>query len=82
MRGAATVRHLSTADLCFQGAEQVTHFCRQLNGRTDADVTPPVTSAALSDDAANRPLSESQRIRKVIVELIETERQYVKVSDS
>ena len=55
-----------------QGAEQVTHLCRLLHGHTgkmtNNEVAPPC-----------KPLSDSQRIRKVIRELIETERHYVKV---
>ena len=59
-----------------QGAEQVTHFCRLLH-------QPPVDTTVPSDQQLlnpGKPLSESQRLRKVIKELIETERQYVKVS--
>ena len=56
----------------FQGAEQVTHLCRLLHGHSgkmsNNEVAPPC-----------KPLSDSQRIRKVIRELIETERHYVKV---
>ena len=64
----------STCVCLLQGAEQVTHFCRRLHEKDPDGVT--YESAELQP----KPLSESQRIRKVIIELIETERQYVKVS--
>ena len=50
----------------------MTHFCRHIHGPAakmiNNEVAPPC-----------KPLSDSQRIRKVIQELIETERHYVKV---
>ena len=58
----------------WQGAEQVTHFCRLLHSPLTEESTMP------EDFPPVKPLSDSQRIRKVIVELIETEKQYVKVS--
>ncbi len=59
-----------------QGAEQVTHFCRLLHQHQPLpdsmgdDQLPPV-----------KPLSDSQKLRKVILELLDTERCYVKVSN-
>ncbi len=60
-----------------QGAEQVTHFCRLLHQHQ------PLPDAAMGDAdqlPPQRPLSDSQKLRKVILELIDTERCYVKVS--
>ena len=51
-----------------QTAEQVTMFCRQ--------------QIEYSDDEEPKPsvhLSQAQKLRKVIVELVDTERSYVKV---
>ena len=59
---------------CSQGAEQVTHFCRLLPSPPEVAMSSGGESQPL-----NKPLSDSQRIRKVIRELLETERQYVKV---
>ena len=68
--------------LMFQGAEQVTHFCRLLHEKMPDSSALSGGMGAPGSDVIHqpKPLSESQRIRKVIVELIETERQYVKVS--
>lgn len=52
-----------------QRAEQVTLFCRQ--------------QVEYSDDDEPRPsvhLSQAQKLRKVIIELVDTERSYVKVN--
>ena len=51
---------------------QVTHFCRLLH----APGEPGLTAV----EPQMRSMNEAQRIRKVVVELVETERQYVKVS--
>lgn len=51
-----------------QGADQVTAICR-----TDVD---PKLAETLQ---GTKPLSEAQKLRKVIMELIDTERAYVKV---
>ena len=58
--------------ICVQGADQVTAICR-----TDGDIATPNTIC--QELSLNyKPLSEAQKLRKVIVELIETERAYVK----
>ena len=52
-----------------QRAEQVTLFCRQ--------------QVEYSDDEEPKPsvrLSQAQKLRKVIIELVDTERSYVKVN--
>jgi len=54
-----------------QSAEQVTLFCRQ--------------QIEYSDDEEPKPsihLSQAQKLRKVIIELVNTERSYVKVSNT
>ncbi|XP_050393235.1 protein still life, isoform SIF type 1 isoform X3 [Patella vulgata] len=55
-------------DALLKGAEQVTAICRDPNSKAEV-IERPVTP---------RPLSDAQRMRKVIMELIETERAYVK----
>ena len=52
-----------------QSAEQVTAICRSKSGGNSAVDGAPGT----------RSLSDAQRMRKVIMELVETERAYVKV---
>ena len=53
----------------YQSAEQVTAICRtKPGGNTTEDGAP-----------CARSLSDAQRMRKVIMELVETERAYVKV---
>ena len=65
---------MSDFHVCQQGAEQVTHFCRLLH----SPMPDPLQSDG--EPPQSKPLTDSQRIRKVVVELIETERAYVKVS--
>ena len=52
-----------------QSAEQVTLFCRQQVEYSDDDQEPKPSVQ----------LSNAQKLRKVIVELVDTERSYVKV---
>ena len=52
-----------------QRAEQVTLFCRQQVEYSDDDEPKPSVH-----------LSQAQKLRKVIIELVDTERSYVKVS--
>lgn len=56
-----------------QSAQEVTAICRKdeiMNISTE------------EDSAINRSLSDAQRMRKAIMELVETERAYVKVHDT
>ena len=52
-----------------QRAEQVTLFCRQQFEYSDDDEPKPSVH-----------LSQAQKLRKVIIELVNTERSYVKVN--
>lgn len=52
-----------------QRAEQVTLFCRQQVEYSDDDEPKPSVH-----------LSQAQKLRKVIIELVDTERSYVKVN--
>ena len=52
-----------------QRAEQVTLFCRQQVEYSDDDEPKPSVH-----------LSQAQKLRKVIIELVNTERSYVKVN--
>ena len=60
-----------------QGAEQVTHFCRLLHQPSPGG--GGITPRGGEQTTSGKPLSESQRLQKVIRELLTTERQYVKV---
>lgn len=51
-----------------QRAEQVTLFCRQQIEYSDEE-----------EPKQNIQLSQAQKLRKVIIELVDTERSYVKV---
>ncbi|ESO93240.1 hypothetical protein LOTGIDRAFT_232689 [Lottia gigantea] len=55
-------------DALLKGAEQVTAICRN----------PPTKQDLAERPVSPRPLTDAQRMRKVIMELIETERAYVK----
>ncbi|XP_041354996.1 protein still life, isoforms C/SIF type 2-like isoform X2 [Gigantopelta aegis] len=57
-------------DALLKGAEQVTAICRNSNGTMQSQTSGSTCSV--------RTLSDAQRLRKVIMELIETERAYVK----
>ncbi|XP_028855883.1 T-lymphoma invasion and metastasis-inducing protein 1 isoform X2 [Denticeps clupeoides] len=66
----------SEMDDCVKSTEQVAAFCRSLHDMNPADPAPdlprpPPTGAA-------RQLSDADKLRKVICELVETERTYVK----
>lgn len=70
----AQIRVVRPIKLCFsfvftQRAEQVTLFCRQQVEYSDDDEPKPSVH-----------LSQAQKLRKVIVELVDTERSYVKVN--
>ena len=58
-----------------QGADQVTHFCRLLHQR------PLPDNMNVEEGVPVKPLSDAQKLRKVIMELIDTERVYVRVSN-
>ena len=50
----------------------MTHLCRMAHERLEGEDTHPVILPAA------QPLSEAQRLRKIILELINTERAYVR----
>lgn len=67
--------------LLLQTAEQVTGFCRS---PVETRKSSPTGSVASSQSQAlltpSRQLSDAEKLRKVILELVDTERTYVKVS--
>ncbi|XP_077977644.1 rho guanine nucleotide exchange factor TIAM1-like [Glandiceps talaboti] len=65
-------------DALLQNAEQVTKFCRQLHIRDDPIIELKTTVEVVEKDTVSKQISEAQKIRKVIRELIDTERSYVK----
>lgn len=64
----------------FQTAEQVTGFCRS---PVETRKSSPTGSVASSQSQAlltpSRQLSDAEKLRKVVLELVDTERTYVKV---
>uniref|UniRef100_A0AAY4DD54 TIAM Rac1 associated GEF 1 n=1 Tax=Denticeps clupeoides TaxID=299321 RepID=A0AAY4DD54_9TELE len=59
-----------------KSTEQVTAFCRSLHDMNPAEGPPPISP--LPPPTTPRQLSDADRLRKVIDELVETERTYVK----
>lgn len=66
----------ASVDSLLQGAEQVTHFCRLLHSKHGDRIE--VDGSAPSDDSNGKQLTEGDRLRKVVKELISTERLYVR----
>lgn len=62
-----------------QSTEQVTAFCRSLHEMSPSDSSPSPQDATSPQLATTRQLSDADKLRKVICELLETERTYVKV---
>lgn len=62
-----------------QSTEQVAAFCRSLHEMNTSDSSPSPQDATGPQLATTRQLSDADKLRKVICELLETERTYVKV---
>jgi hypothetical protein len=62
-------------------AEQVTTYCRSPQETRKSSPTGSVTSSAASNAVLtpSRQLTDAEKLRKVILELVDTERAYVKV---
>lgn len=71
---------LSLLDL--QSTEQVAAFCRSLHDMNPSECvsSSPSPDSPFPPPATPRQLSDADKLRKVICELVETERTYVKVS--
>lgn len=63
-------------------AEQVTTYCRSPQETRKSSPTGSVTSSAASNAVMtpSRQLTDAEKLRKVILELVDTERAYVKVT--
>lgn len=63
-------------------AEQVTTYCRSPQETRKSSPTGSVTSSAASNAVLtpSRQLTDAEKLRKVILELVDTERAYVRVS--
>lgn len=62
-------------------AEQVTTYCRSPQETRKSSPTGSVTSSASNAVLTpSRQLTDAEKLRKVILELVDTERAYVKVS--
>lgn len=61
-------------------AEQVTTYCRSPQGTRKSSPTGSITSSASNAHLTpSRHLSDAEKLRKVILELVDTEKAYVKV---
>lgn len=65
-----------------QSTEQVAAFCRSLHDMNSLECvsSSPSPESPFPPPATPRQLSDADKLRKVICELVETERTYVKVS--
>lgn len=63
-------------------AEQVTGICRSPGETRKSSPTGSVVSSHSQALTPSRQLSDAEKLKKVILELIETERTYVKVSSN
>uniref|UniRef100_A0A8C0E283 TIAM Rac1 associated GEF 1 n=1 Tax=Balaenoptera musculus TaxID=9771 RepID=A0A8C0E283_BALMU len=61
-----------------KSTEQVAAFCRSLHEMNPSDPSPSPQDSAGPQLAAMRQLTDADKLRKVICELLETERTYVK----
>ncbi|CAM1297612.1 TIAM1 (predicted) [Pycnogonum litorale] len=72
-------------DSCRQTAEQVTEYCRSPSERrssltsvtTGTSIATSTTSSQNSSIGANKTMPDAEKLRKVILELVDTERTYV-----
>uniref|UniRef100_A0A3B3RGX5 TIAM Rac1 associated GEF 1 n=1 Tax=Paramormyrops kingsleyae TaxID=1676925 RepID=A0A3B3RGX5_9TELE len=72
---------LHTSALPLQSTEQVAAFCRSLHDMNPSEgSSSPSPDSPLPPTATQRQLSDADKLRKVVSELVETERTYVKVS--
>lgn len=65
-----------------KSTEQVTAFCRSLHEMNPSDCSAPPQDCAGPQLSTMRQLTDADKLRKVICELLETERTYVKVRAS
>ncbi|XP_071371608.1 rho guanine nucleotide exchange factor TIAM1-like [Centroberyx affinis] len=70
----------SEADECRKSTEQVAAFCRSLHDMNPSECvsSSPSPDSPFPPPATLRQLSDADKLRKVICELVETERTYVK----
>ncbi|XP_026196658.1 T-lymphoma invasion and metastasis-inducing protein 1 isoform X3 [Anabas testudineus] len=69
-----------TCKLIFESTEQVAAFCRSLHDMNPSECvsSSPSPDSPFPPPATPRQLSDADKLRKVICELVETERTYVK----
>ncbi|XP_066555933.1 rho guanine nucleotide exchange factor TIAM1 isoform X1 [Amia ocellicauda] len=63
---------------CRKSTEQVAAFCRSLHDMNPSESSPQSPDSSSPPPATQRQLSDADKLRKVICELVETERTYVK----
>ncbi|KAM8768879.1 rho guanine nucleotide exchange factor TIAM1-like [Acanthopagrus schlegelii] len=70
----------SEFDVCRKSTEQVAAFCRSLHDMNPSECvsSSPSPDSPFPPPATPRQLSDADKLRKVICELVETERTYVK----
>ncbi|XP_042190197.1 rho guanine nucleotide exchange factor TIAM1 [Callorhinchus milii] len=61
-----------------KSTEQVTAFCRGLHELSPTDMSSQPLDSSLPHQATSRQLTDADKLRKVICELVETEQTYVK----
>lgn len=78
----AVISHMTTtlsSPFSPKSTEQVAAFCRSLHEMNPSDCSAPPQDCAGPQLSTMRQLTDADKLRKVICELLETERTYVKV---
>uniref|UniRef100_A0A8D2PP43 TIAM Rac1 associated GEF 1 n=1 Tax=Zosterops lateralis melanops TaxID=1220523 RepID=A0A8D2PP43_ZOSLA len=71
-------RQPTAASVILESTEQVAAFCRSLHEMNPSDCSAPPQDCAGPQLSTMRQLTDADKLRKVICELLETERTYVK----
>ena len=77
--GEEWLRLSCLSNCALKSTEQVAAFCRSLHEMKPSDPSPSPQDCTGPQLAALRQLTDADKLRKVICELLETERTYVKV---
>lgn len=77
--GEEWLRLSCLSNCALKSTEQVAAFCRSLHEMKPSDPSPSPQDSTGPQLAAMRQLTDADKLRKVICELLETERTYVKV---
>lgn len=80
--GKCCPEHDLPSPVISQSADQIAELCRGLNGTHANSMEAPTESHDPPPRPLARHLSDADRLRKVIQELVDTEKSYVKVMGS